>query len=201
MKTRKMDAEHEDRYDIRLSGSGGQGLVFAGMILAEALGIYEGKNVSQTQSYGPEARGGASRSDIVFSSGDIYYPKALKLDLLLALTQESCDTYYLNLKDDGMLLADSDLVDQLPAREIIALPFTRTARENLGTPVAANIIALGAIVSLTKIVSKESIIEAIKSKSPKAMLDLNLRAVELGFDLARKKKRSRKKNQPARIWR
>ena len=99
MKTRRMDAEHEDRYDMRLSGSGGQGLVFAGTILSEALGIYEGKNVSQTQSYGPEARGGASRSDIVFSSGDIYYPKALKLDLLLALTQEACDTYYLNLKD------------------------------------------------------------------------------------------------------
>lgn len=198
MKTRKMDAEHEDRYDMRLSGSGGQGLVFAGTILAEALGICEGKNVSQTQSYGPEARGGASRSDIVFSSGDIYYPKALKLDLLLALTQESCDTYYLNLKDDGILITDSDLVDQPPARELVSLPFTRTARENLGTPVVANIIALGVIVSLTKIVSKESLIEAIKSKSPKAMLDLNLRAVELGFDLARKEKRSKRKPQPAR---
>jgi len=198
MKTRKMDAEHEDRYDMRLSGSGGQGLVFAGTILSEALGIYEGKNVSQTQSYGPEARGGASRSDLVFSSGDIYYPKALKLDLLLALTQESCDTYYMNLKDDGILLIDSDLVDQPPAREVISLPFTRTAKENLGTPVVANIIALGVIVSLTKIVSKESLIEAIKGKSPKAMLDLNLRAVELGFDLARKEKRSKRKPQPAR---
>jgi 2-oxoglutarate ferredoxin oxidoreductase subunit gamma len=199
MKTRKMDVDYEDRYDIRLSGSGGQGLVFAGTILAEALGIYEGKNVSQTQSYGPEARGGASRSDIVFSSGDIYYPKALKLDLLLALTEEACDTYYLNLKDDGVLLVDSDLVDEPPAREVISLPFTRTARENLGTPVVANIIALGVIISLTRIASKDSLIEAIKSKSPKAMLDLNLRAAELGFDLARKEKRSRKKNQPARI--
>jgi len=198
MKTRKMDADHEDRFDMRLSGSGGQGLVFAGTILSEALGVFEGKNVSQTQSYGPEARGGASRSDIVFSSGEIYYPKALKLDLLLALTQESCDTYYMNLKDDGILITDSDLVDQPPAREVIGIPLTRTARENLGTPVVANIIALGAIVSLTKIVSKESIIEAIKSKSPKAMLDLNLRAVELGFDLARKEKRSKKKPQPAR---
>jgi len=199
MKTRRTDAEHEDRFDMRLSGSGGQGLVFAGTILSEALGIYEGKNVSQTQSYGPEARGGASRSDIVFSSVDIYYPKALKLDLLLALTQESCDTYYPNLKDDGILLIDSDLVDQPPSREVVSLPFTRTARDNLGSPVVANIIAIGVIVSLTKIVSKESLIEAIKSKSPKAMLDLNLRAVELGFDLARKEKRSRRKPQPARI--
>ena len=192
MKVRKMDVDYEDRYDIRLSGSGGQGLIFAGTILAEALGIYENKNVAQTQSYGPEARGGASRSDLVFSSGEIYYPKAIKLDLLLALTQEACDTYYLNLKDDGILLVDSNLVDQPPAREIIGLPFTQTAKEKLGTPVVANIIALGVIVSLTKIVSKESLIEAVNSKSPKAMLDLNLKALELGFELANKQKRKRK---------
>jgi 2-oxoglutarate ferredoxin oxidoreductase subunit gamma len=195
MKVRKMDVDYEDRYDIRLSGSGGQGLIFAGTILAEALGIYENKNVAQTQSYGPEARGGASRSDLVFSSGEIYYPKAIKLDLLLALTQEACDTYYLNLKDDGILLVDSNLVDQPPAREIIGLPFTQTAKEKLGTPVVANIIALGVIVSLTKIVSKESLIEAVNSKSPKAMLDLNLKALELGFELANKQKRKRKKTK------
>jgi 2-oxoglutarate ferredoxin oxidoreductase subunit gamma len=195
MKVRKMDVDYEDRYDIRLSGSGGQGLIFAGTILAEALGVYEDKNVAQTQSYGPEARGGASRSDLVFSSGEIYYPKAIKLDLLLALTQEACDTYYLNLKDDGILLVDSNLVTQPPAREIIGLPFTQTAKEKLGTPVVANIIALGVISSLTKIVSKESLIEAVKSKSPKAMLDMNLKALELGFELANKQKRKRKKTK------
>jgi len=195
MKVRKMDVDYEDRYDIRLSGSGGQGLIFAGTILAEALGVYEDKNVAQTQSYGPEARGGASRSDLVFSSGEIYYPKAIKLDILLALTQEACDTYYLNLKDDGILLVDSNLVDQPPAREIISLPFTQTAKEKLGTPVVANIIALGVISSLTKIVTKESLIEAVKSKSPKAMLDLNLKALELGFELANKQKRKRKKTK------
>jgi len=195
MKVRKMHLDYEDRYDIRLSGSGGQGLIFTGTILAQALGIYEGKNVTQTQSYGPEARGGASRSDIVFSSGEIYYPKALKLDLLLALTQEACDTYYLNLKDEGVLIVDSGLVDQPPAREIISLPFTQTARGDLGTPVVANMIALGAIVSLTKIALKESLIEALKSKSPPAMLDLNLKAIELGFELAKKEKRKRRKTK------
>jgi len=195
MKVRRMHVDYEERYDIRLSGSGGQGLVFAGTILAEALGIYEGKNVAQTQSYGPEARGGSSRSDIVFSSGEIYYPKALKLDLLLALTQEACDSYYLNLKDDGILLVDTNLVDQPPAREIVSLPFTKTAKESLGTPVVANIIALGTIISLTRVASKESLIEALKSKSPKAMLDLNLKAVELGFELVKKEKRSRKKSK------
>ena len=88
-RTKKASLEDEDRYEIRLSGSGGQGMVFAGTILAEAIGVEDGKNVCQTQSYGPEARGGASRADVVISSGEIYYPKPMRLDLLLALSQET----------------------------------------------------------------------------------------------------------------
>ena len=79
----KKNNNQNDRYEIRLSGSGGQGLVLGGVILAEALGVYEGKNVTQTQSYGPEARGGASRSDVVVADGEIYYPKTTSLNLLL----------------------------------------------------------------------------------------------------------------------
>jgi 2-oxoglutarate ferredoxin oxidoreductase subunit gamma len=107
-------SDSNDRYEIRLSGSGGQGLVLAGVMLAEAVGVYEGKNVAQTQSYGPEARGGSSRSDITISTGEIYYPKTSKLDLLLCLTQDSCDKYYHNLKEDGVLIIDSDIVRQPP---------------------------------------------------------------------------------------
>ncbi|RKY44545.1 MAG: 2-oxoacid:ferredoxin oxidoreductase subunit gamma, partial [Candidatus Neomarinimicrobiota bacterium] len=81
------------RYELRLSGSGGQGLILIGKILAEAAAIYDGKNATQSQSYGPEARGGASRSEVIISDGEIDYPKAMKLDLLLALTQEACDLY------------------------------------------------------------------------------------------------------------
>ena len=190
---KKMDSESEDRYEIRLSGSGGQGLVFAGTILAEAIGIYDGKNVAQTQSYGPEARGGASRSDIVISSGEIYYPKSLRLDLLLALTQESCDRYFMKLKEDGILILDSDLVNQPPARDFYSFPFTRITKERLGTSIVANVVALGTIAALSKVVSKESLIEAVKKRAPKGTEKLNLSALELGYELARKRKRRSKK--------
>lgn len=190
---KKMVSESEDRYEIRLSGSGGQGLVFAGTILAEAIGIYDGKNVAQTQSYGPEARGGASRSDIVISSGEIYYPKSLRLDLLLALTQESCDRYFMKLKDEGILILDSDLVNQPPARDFYGFPFTRITKERLGTSIVANVVALGTIAALSKVVSKESLIEAVKKRAPKGTEELNLSALELGYELARKRKRRSKK--------
>ena len=95
------------RYEARLSGSGGQGLILAGKILAEAAAIYENKNATQSQSYGPEARGGASRSEVIIADGDIDFPKATRLDLLLSLTQEACDKYVCDLKDDGLLIVDS----------------------------------------------------------------------------------------------
>ncbi len=184
-----MFSDYEERYEISLSGSGGQGLIFAGTILAQAIGIYDGKNVTQTQSYGPEARGGASRSDIVVSAGVIYYPKTIKLDLLLVLTQEACDTYYLKLKDDGILVIDSNSVTQPPAREFKAFPFTRVARDNLGTEIFANIIALGTLAALTKVVSKNALIQAVKNRAPKGTLESNLKALELGFGLAKKRRR------------
>jgi 2-oxoglutarate ferredoxin oxidoreductase subunit gamma len=189
---RKIFSDYEKRYEISLSGSGGQGLIFAGTILAQAIGIYDGKNVTQTQSYGPEARGGASRSDIVVSSGVIYYPKTIKLDLLLALTQEACDTYYLKLKDEGILVIDSNSVTQPPAREFKAFPFTRVARDNLGTEIFANIIALGTLAALTKVVSKNALIQAVKNRAPKGTLESNLKALELGFGLAKKRRRKTK---------
>jgi 2-oxoglutarate ferredoxin oxidoreductase subunit gamma len=186
-KTKKTHPE-DDRYEIRLSGSGGQGMVFAGTILAEAIGVEDGKNVCQTQSYGPEARGGASRSDLVVSSGDIYYPKPLGLDLLLALTQESCDTYFPALKDDGVLVVDSGLVSQLPNREAHGFPFTQIAREQLGTPMVANIVALGAIAALTKIVSKNGLLEAVKRRAPKGTEERNMKALEVGFGLIHRRR-------------
>lgn len=186
---KKTFSDYEERYEISLSGSGGQGLIFAGTILAEAVGIHDGKNVTQTQSYGPEARGGASRSDIVVSPGMIYYPKTLKLDLLLALTQEACDTYYLKLREDGILVIDSGLVDQPPAREYKPFPFTQVAKEKLGTAIFANIIALGTLAALTRVVSKNALIEAVKNRAPKGTLEANLEALELGFDLTKKRTR------------
>jgi 2-oxoglutarate ferredoxin oxidoreductase subunit gamma len=184
----KKKPDTDDRYEIRLSGSGGQGMIFAGMVLAEAIGIGDGKNVVQTQSYGPEARGGASRSDVVVSSKEIYYPKTIKLDLLLCLTQQSCDTYHQALKEDGVLIVDSGMVSQLPACEVNAFPFSQLARDSVGTPMVANIIALGTIAGLTKIVSKKGLLETVQRRAPKGTEEKNLKALEIGFELAQKKR-------------
>jgi 2-oxoglutarate ferredoxin oxidoreductase subunit gamma len=186
-RTKKNFAEDSDRYEIRLSGSGGQGMIFAGNVLSEAIGVEDGKNVCQTQSYGPEARGGASRSDLVVSSGEIYYPKPLKLDLLLALTQEACDTYFTALKEDGVLVVDSGMVDQLPDHPVYGFPFAQLARDKVGTPMVANIIALGAIVSLTKVASKKGFLEVVKRRAPKGTEDRNLKAAQIGLGLIHKK--------------
>jgi 2-oxoglutarate ferredoxin oxidoreductase subunit gamma len=188
-----MSAEHtkkttDDRFEIRLSGSGGQGLILAGVILAQAIGVGDGKNAVQTQSYGPEARGGASRADVVISPGQIYYPKTMKLDLLLALTQEACDRYYPDMKPEGLLVIDSTLVTQIPTKRYYGFPFVRLAREEIGHAMVANVIALGAITELTGIVSKEAIKEAVLSRAPRGTEEKNQRALELGFKIAKKAK-------------
>src|SRR5512137_866873 len=131
-----------ERYEIRLSGSGGQGLIVAGIILAESAGVYDGKFVCQTQSYGPEARGGASKAEVVISDEAIDYPKAIKPDLLLAMNQKACDVYFFDLKPTGLLIVDSTLVKQVPTIRAVAIPFTQIAREKLGNEVVSYVIAL-----------------------------------------------------------
>lgn len=175
----------DDRYEVRLSGSGGQGLILAGVILAEAIGVGDGKNVVQTQSYGPEARGGASRADLVIADGEIYYPKSMKLDLLLALTQEACDTYYPDMKENGLLVIDSTMVTQIPTKNYYGFPFARLAREEIGHVMVANVIAMGAIAELTGIVSMSSIKDAVLSRAPKGTEEKNSKALELGAKVAR----------------
>src|SRR3990167_4058256 len=102
------------QYEIRLSGSGGQGLILGGVILGEAAAIYDGKKAVQSQSYGPEARGGASKSDVIISNEEIDYPKATAIDTLLSLTQEACNKYVVDLKQGGTLIVDSDIVKNIP---------------------------------------------------------------------------------------
>jgi 2-oxoglutarate ferredoxin oxidoreductase subunit gamma len=181
----------EDRYEVRLSGSGGQGLILAGVILAEAIGTGDGKNVVQTQSYGPEARGGASRSDVVISSSEIYYPKTMKLDLLLALTQEACDKYYPDLKEEGILIVDSAMVTQVPTKRYYGFPFVRMAREEIGQVMVANVIALGAIAELTDIVSQESLRRVVLGRAPRGTEEKNNKALELGISIAKKMKKGK----------
>jgi 2-oxoglutarate ferredoxin oxidoreductase subunit gamma len=174
------------RYEIRLSGEGGQGLVLAGKILAEAAAIYDERNATQSQSYGPEARGGASKSEVIISDGEIDYPKAEKLDLQLVLTQEALDKYWQDLRPGGWLIVDSDAVARLPEGDfrVVRVPFVRLAREKLGRPVVANIIALGVIVRLAQVVSEEGTEHAILARVPRGTEELNRKAYHLGLEVA-----------------
>ncbi len=174
-----------ERYEVRLSGSGGQGLILAGVILAEAAGIHDGKYVCQTQSYGPEARGGASKAEVIISDEEIDYPKAMKPDLLLAMNQRSCDAYLFDLKPNGVLVVDSTFVKQLPTSKAIAIPFTQIAREKFGKEIVANIIALGALATLSGVVSLKSLEAAVLNRLSASSADLNREALAAGIEAAK----------------
>jgi 2-oxoglutarate ferredoxin oxidoreductase subunit gamma len=182
-----------NRYEIRLSGSGGQGIILSGIILAEALGLYGEKFVAQTQSYGPEARGGASKAEVIVSNEEIDYPKAIKLDLLLAMNQKSCDEYYRDLKEDGLLIVDSTFVTQVPTSKAIQIPFTKIAREKFRKEIVANIISLGAIAEFMDIISPKAMEAAVLARVPKGTEKLNRDALKAGLMAAREFKESMKK--------
>lgn len=173
------------KLEIRLGGSGGQGIIMAAIVLAEAAGIFEGCQVSQTQSYGPEARGGVCKSEVVISDVPIDYPKVTRPDYLLAMNQASVNTYFKDLKESGLLIVDSTFVDTLPTGKVIPIPFTKIARELFGTDMVANMVALGALVYLSGCVTMESIEAALKARVPAGTEDLNINALRAGVEPAR----------------
>lgn len=175
-----------EKYEVRLSGSGGQGLLLAGIILAEGA-INDGKNAVQTQSYGPEARGGASKSEVIISSEDIDFPKVRECDILLALTQKAYDQYNKGLKDDGILIIDSSVdVGTVNNQKVFSVPIINTAANDLGKPMVTNIVALGATVEITGILSKESLEMAVLARVPKGTEELNKKALSMGYEIAKK---------------
>lgn len=177
---------NKERVEIRLSGSGGQGLILGGVILAEAAAIYDGKNATQSQSYGPEARGGSSKSEVIISKEEILFPKTENIDVLLCLTQQACDSYLCGLEEDRTLIIDSFYVKTIPAayKNVYAIPFTEIARKEFGTPMVVNIMAIGAISHITGSVSQEAMIKAVESRVPKGTEELNRKALLRGIELA-----------------
>jgi 2-oxoglutarate ferredoxin oxidoreductase subunit gamma len=171
--------------EIRLSGSGGQGLILAGIILAQAA-VIDKKRVTQTQSYGPESRGGASRADVIINDSEIYFPEATHFDVLLALTQEAYDKYINDLKNEGVLIADSTFVKNISVISSTTheVNFTEVAMQELGSPLPTNIVSLAFLVRLTGLVTKESLETAIRANVKPAFADLNIKAMEIGFRLA-----------------
>jgi len=178
------------QYEIRLAGLGGQGIILAGIILAEAAGIYDGKFVAQTQAYGAAARGGFSRSDVVISDEEINYPKAQALDLLLAMSQDAYDDNLQYLKQGGTLIVDSTYVSEIADARVCAIPFSRIAREKFGRENVANIIALGALTQVTRQISEEALEKAVLKRVPKAHLEMNRQAFGAGKAVAREALRS-----------
>ena len=176
----------DSRYEIRFSGSGGQGIITAAVIMADAVGAYDGKHVCQTQSYGPEARGGKSKAELVISNEPIDYPKALQVDLLLAMTQAACDAYFYETKVDGLLVVDSTYVEQIPTSRAVAIPFTRIARQDIGRELVANMVALGAVGYLSGQVDLKHLEMALLSRVPKGTENMNRDALQAGIAEARR---------------
>ena len=170
--------------ELRLAGLGGQGIILAGIIVAEAAGIYDGKFVAQTQAYGAAARGGFSRSDIVISDEEINYPKARDLDFLLAMSQDAYEENVPLLVADGILMVDSTYVADTADAHVYAIPFTRIAREQFGRENVANIIALGAMTRICPHVSEEAMQQAVEKRVPERFLELNRKAFAAGRQAA-----------------
>lgn len=176
------------RKEIRLSGSGGQGLILAGIILAEAAAIYDGHEVMQTQSYGPEARGGASRAEVIIADEAIDYPKVAVPDVVLVMSQEACDRYARHVKRGGIVVVDGTNIKSSPSvggAEVISLPITDMARHDVGRQVTANIVALGVLVGVCGLATPEAMERTIRARVPRGTEELNIRAFRVGLERAR----------------
>lgn len=171
------------RYEIRIAGSGGQGVILAGLILAEA-GLLKKFYVAHYENYGPETRGGTSVSEVIFSDTEIDYPKALWLDILLALNQKACDENLPSIKPEGLVIVDSDLVEKVLWGRVVRAPFSRNARQKLQNQRVANMLALGTLVPFCPWLSSRSLEEAIQRRMPPDIVQLNLQALREGLKLA-----------------
>ena len=169
---------------VRLAGFGGQGIVLAGMILGKAVTLYQGANAVMTQSYGPEARGGACSADVVISENRINYPRVSTPDILVLMSEEAARTYGSNTADRALVLINEDLVKTVPATNrlrIHRVPATGIA-EQLGRVIVANIVMLGFITAVSEIVSFESMKKAVLDSIPKGTESLNCSALQAGYD-------------------
>ena len=191
----------DEHIQVRISGTGGQGIILAGIILSESA-MYDGKEVVQSQSYGPESRGGYSRTDIIISKETIYNPRAEVLDIFLALSQEAYDKYWKNVSENGIIIFDSNKVIQnkpIPIQNY-GLPFTETAMENFDTELVANIIALAALCYLTNTVKISSLKKAITAKVKPQFNEINLKALNIGINMAKELELQEGGTSKDKIW-
>ena len=170
---------------FRFSGTGGQGLITAGIILAEAA-LLDGKMAIQSQSYGPEARGGSSKAEVIISDEAIHFGRVMHPETLLVMSQEAADKYSADCTPDSLIITDSLFVENVPvSAHRVDLPITRTAVSTCGKALFANIVALGAVAALTNCVSIESLTKAVLDRVPKGTEDANKKALAAGISLAK----------------
>jgi 2-oxoglutarate ferredoxin oxidoreductase subunit gamma len=173
--------------ELRLAGYGGQGIILAGLILGKAATLYDGKEAVFTQSYGPEARGGASSADVIISDAPIDYPLVTKPVHLVAMFQEAYERYRPDLVPEGALTIESDLVNPWPdEKPYRGIPATRIAEEVTGRAIAANIVMLGFFTAVSGAVTREAMEESIRNTLRPKLVDMNLKAFEAGYRYAEK---------------
>lgn len=170
--------------EVLLTGTGGQGVILAAILLAEAA-ARAGLNVAQSQSYGPEARGGASKAEVIIRECAIYYPKVQNPDIVLVMSKAAYKKYGLGLSENAVLLLDNTCVQEVkPRTNLVSLPITAVTKSSLGGEQSANLTALGVVAFLAGIVPLEFVREAVQKRVPQNSVQRNLAALELGWELA-----------------
>lgn len=170
--------------EIRFSGFGGQGIIRCGLITGKALSLFEGKQATMNQSFGPEARGSACSSQLLVDEERVLYPYITRPEILISMSQEAYDKYEPELREDGILIIDEDLVNPKSPRgeiKLYSIPATRFAEE-LGNRIIANLVMLGFVSAVTKIVSPESMKKALPGLVPDRYVELNKKAFDQGHE-------------------
>jgi 2-oxoglutarate ferredoxin oxidoreductase subunit gamma len=171
------------RTEIRISGFGGQGVALAGYIIGKAASLYQGLEAAMTQAHGPEARGGASSSDIVIADRPIDYPFIQHADILITLSQEAYTRFRPEAKPEATLIIDSGLVTPFPEDRPMKIPATQLA-EGLGRRIVANVVMLGYFTAMTGVLQREAVEKAIETSVRQRTLALNLEAFSVGYEYA-----------------
>ena len=179
-----------ERSRLDFSGSGGQGVITAAIILAKAAAIYDNKNAIQSQSYGAAARVGSTRSDIILDDSEIYFPKVIQPNILVSLTQESYNKFSGIIRPGGLLLVDSKYViigKKVDAKHI-ALPMFDTVMKEIGKPIVFNICMLGALIGVSGLIKPASILKVLETTIPEDFMEMNKKALEIGMAMGKKEK-------------
>ncbi len=179
-----------ERSRLVFSGSGGQGVITAAIILAKAAAIFENKSAIQSQSYGAAARGGATRSDIIIDDSEIFFPKVIQPNILVSLTQESYNKFSSIIRPGGLLLVDSKYVtiEKKVDAKHIALPMYDTVMKEIGKPIVFNICMLGALIGVSGLIKPESILKVLETTIPDGFMEMNKKALDIGMTMGKKEK-------------